>query len=825
MADSSHKMDPNPKEDILSHESHNLNPGNSEQKPDFQESIEVLKETVAVYTETQRQSVDSERQYIETFNTREFYEGLSDCSVAEESFESNFSVKNKNLEFILQRDRRPSSLTSLCDRINLLNLQDKDSFESNTDGEISEDNKYEDNEEYFPAYIINSEESSGEFLPAVSTVKFDDTSEETNSTKCEDSEQQISSKGLNINLDDSSAKLLNAELTKKIESTEDALTDQSVKAPELFKADGIKTVDSGNQISSDREFSDEIKSAVDSTENIECASEQKLDETININEIEEKLVKVQTEKNIEETSPGLSIEPDSIKINLKESEKLNFIESEKIHDLEADTTKTPESSPYKLLSISVNVSPNELEKTTSCLLEDDLSYHDSSGEPKDSDSADLSFKCSSATQISSSGVSSNGETDNLGPTFVAETDSSASFASFSDTIPIKIDDKSPNTTFNSNNKCVSITESPKAAVPECLNTEDRDKATTEVLVETNSETSTKCTKIAIFSQGTNTEDSTNSPNIITVSQSTNTDDSTNSPNIITVSQSTNTDDNINSESEDTFGPDSNSNFKMSDMVEKLNQQQAEISDLKLKLNAAQQHNASLELQIRQNEEIVIKAQAEVIKTEQTYQQEVKQLKQKINENSKIIEKDRIQELEEQLKEAKAREAKLLAELSQKTKDDVNYQKIMNQYEITLKNRIAELKKLQEEHDTTRTHFTNLELAFSDVHSKYEKTKAALLGIKANEESLLHHLEVAQSTNIQHEERYESLKAHARIQIEKSNKEIHDAKEQHEQEISKLKAFVRRLEIKVSSLEVSLKQKSAECEQLSNLCDEVTGKKV
>ncbi|XP_057652926.1 dentin sialophosphoprotein-like isoform X2 [Diorhabda carinulata] len=850
-ADSSHKMDPKPKEDILSHESHNLNPGNSEQKPDFQESIEVLEETVAVYTETQRQSVDSERQYINTYNTREFYEGLSDCSVAEESFESNFSIKNKNLEFIIQTDRRPSSLTSLCDRINLLNLQDEDSFESNTDGKISEDNKYEDNEEYFPAYIINSEESSGEFLPAVSTVKFDETSEETNSTKCEDSEQQISSKGSNINLDDSSAKdsylikdlnIKNSEtikkfeenasvadnineLTKKIESTEDALTDQSVKAPELFKADGIKTVDSGNQISSDKEFSDEIKSAVDSTGNIECASKQKLDKTININESGEKLVKVQAKKNIEETSPGLSIEPDSIKINLKESEELNFIESEKIHDIEADTTKTPEASPYKLLSISVNVSPNELEKTTSCLLEDDLSYHDSSGEPKDSDSADLSFKCSSATQISSSGVSSNGETDNLGPTFVAETDSSASFTSFSDTIPIKIDDQSPNTTFNSNNKCVSITGSPKAAVPECLNTEDRDKATSEVLVETNSEKSTKCTQIAIFSQGTNTEDSTNSPNIITVSQSTNTDDSSNSPNIITVSQSTNTDDNINSESEDTFGPDSNSNFKMSDMVEKLNQQQAEISDLKLKLNAAQQHNASLELQIRQNEEIVIKAQAEAIRTEQTYQQEVKQLKQKINENSKIIEKDRIQELEEQLKEAKAREAKLLAELSQKTKDDVNYQKIMNQYEITLKNRIAELKKLQEEHDTTRTHLTNLELAFSDVHSKYEKTKAALLGVKANEESLLHNLEVAQSTNIQHEERYESLKAHARIQIEKSNKEIHDAKEQHEQEISKLKAFVRRLEIKVSSLEVSLKQKSAECEQLSNLCDEVTGKKV
>lgn len=112
---------------------------------------------------------------------------------------------------------------------------------------------------------------------------------------------------------------------------------------------------------------------------------------------------------------------------------------------------------------------------------------------------------------------------------------------------------------------------------------------------------------------------------------------------------------------------------MTDLSETLNQQQAEISDLKLKLNASQQHNASLELQIRQNEEIVIKTQAEALRTEQNYQQEVKQLKEKLNENSKTIEKDRIRELEDQLKDCRAREAKLLAEISQRTKDDVNLQ--------------------------------------------------------------------------------------------------------------------------------------------------------
>ncbi|CAH1103429.1 unnamed protein product [Psylliodes chrysocephalus] len=274
-----------------------------------------------------------------------------------------------------------------------------------------------------------------------------------------------------------------------------------------------------------------------------------------------------------------------------------------------------------------------------------------------------------------------------------------------------------------------------------------------------------------------------------------------------------------------YTKDPNCNFKMTDLSETLNQQQAEISDLKLKLNASQQHNASLELQIRQNEEIVIKTQAEALRTEQNYQQEVKQLKEKLNENSKTIEKDRIRELEDQLKDCRAREAKLLAEISQRTKDDVNLQRIMEQYEVNLKSRIVECKKFEEENRTIKTHLTNLELAFSDVHSKYEKTKAALQGVKANEEALLSDLDVAQATNVQHEERYESLKAHARTQIEKSNKEIHSMKELHEMEMSKLKAYARRLEIKLSSLEVSLQQKTEECEQLSALCDEVTGKQV
>ncbi|CAG9828674.1 unnamed protein product [Diabrotica balteata] len=448
--------------------------------------------------------------------------------------------------------------------------------------------------------------------------------------------------------------------------------------------------------------------------------------------------------------------------------------------VEGNSLKVPEISGAKFLEISVHNSSNELDKTTSCL-EDDVCLNNSTLSPNNSsDAPEELINGIPAVPVKT-------DSDNLDGTFVADSNCSTSSEALNCTknsrqsSPVKGDTEILNKSFSVDTNSNLPNNISSDAVKDLIN------SNTEIIGSTS-----ESKENAFFTPSVDTFFSPIFVSCLSFSF------------LCFLSRYT---------------------LLMTDMVDKLNQQQAEISDLKLKLNAAQQHNASLELQIRQNEEIVIKTQAEALRTEQNYQQEVKQLKQKLNENSKIIEKDRIKELEEQLKDAKAKEAKLTVEISQKTKEDLNFQKIMDQYELTLKSRISETKRLQEESETTRTHLTNLEIAFSDVHSKYEKTKAALQRVKANEEALLADLELAQSTNIQHEERYESLKAHARTQIEKSNKEIHDVKEQHDIEINKLRAFIRRLEIKVSSLEISLQQKTEECEQLSALCDEVTGKNV
>nr|CAI5857385.1 unnamed protein product [Callosobruchus analis] len=260
---------------------------------------------------------------------------------------------------------------------------------------------------------------------------------------------------------------------------------------------------------------------------------------------------------------------------------------------------------------------------------------------------------------------------------------------------------------------------------------------------------------------------------------------------------------------------------MGDINDTLNALQQENSDLKLKLNASQQEKASLELEIRQKEEVIIKSQAEALKSEQLFKQELKQLKEQLKENSKFIENDSMKELQEQLKEARSREAELLDELAEKQ----NLEKVAEKFQSVLKTRINENIKLKEDLDSAKTHLANLELAFSDLHSKYEKAKESLEGYKKHTADLLINLDTCHQNSKQQEERYESLKTYAKNQIERANRENAAERERFASENAKLQAIIRRLEIKCGSLEVTLSQKTEECLALSALCDEVTGKKV
>ena len=104
-----------------------------------------------------------------------------------------------------------------------------------------------------------------------------------------------------------------------------------------------------------------------------------------------------------------------------------------------------------------------------------------------------------------------------------------------------------------------------------------------------------------------------------------------------------------------------SNLSTTDM----SQQEIEISELKLQLNQCQQMRASLELQLRQKEEIIIKAHSET----QQCKQENKLLREKLDATLASKDDDIVKKLNETVEKMKAKEERLLDHLNKLSTDE------------------------------------------------------------------------------------------------------------------------------------------------------------
>ncbi|KAF5300198.1 hypothetical protein FQA39_LY11232 [Lamprigera yunnana] len=264
------------------------------------------------------------------------------------------------------------------------------------------------------------------------------------------------------------------------------------------------------------------------------------------------------------------------------------------------------------------------------------------------------------------------------------------------------------------------------------------------------------------------------------------------------------------------------NKEMDEVSEQINRLEEEVADLKLQLNASQQIQATLELQLTQKEEILIKSQRESLRKDQCFKQEMKQLKDSFEEKNSDDSNAPLKELQETIKSLKLKITSLLGELAALDASEECYKKKMNEYEETLETQVSELQKLNEEQCVLKQHLATLQLALSDVFQKYERSKKIIEGYKCNEDALRQSLATSENTTVKSEQKYESLKAHAKAQLEKSNQELLLMREQYDAELHKITAKIRRLEINHSSFTESLDQKSKECAALATLWDELTG---
>jgi len=184
---------------------------------------------------------------------------------------------------------------------------------------------------------------------------------------------------------------------------------------------------------------------------------------------------------------------------------------------------------------------------------------------------------------------------------------------------------------------------------------------------------------------------------------------------------------------------------------------------------------------------------------------------------------------------KQREIDMLKhDLQQNTESNKQMMMIVEEFEKTIGQLIAEKEREQVYNEIARDRVQNernqiledlqaVERAFNDLHRKYERTKEVVAGFKTNEDLLKSTVEDLSIRYKRGEERYELLKSHAETKLNEANSRIAEIQRSKSAEIAKLTALLRKAEMRVSSLERSLEQKSRENQELTTICDELIGK--
>ncbi|XP_034951795.1 progesterone-induced-blocking factor 1 isoform X2 [Chelonus insularis] len=140
-----------------------------------------------------------------------------------------------------------------------------------------------------------------------------------------------------------------------------------------------------------------------------------------------------------------------------------------------------------------------------------------------------------------------------------------------------------------------------------------------------------------------------------------------------------------------------------------------------------------------------------------------------------------------------------------------------------KNQDAEKTALLEELQEVKNHLAASEAAFNDVHAKYERLKVVCTTSKNNEIALKESIAENVATIKALEHRYEQVKIHAAARLDKANEELNAIYKQHESEILKLRAMLRKEELKSNSLTEMIEQKVKENKELTKILDELLGR--
>ncbi|XP_052098525.1 transforming acidic coiled-coil-containing protein 2-like isoform X3 [Mytilus californianus] len=160
--------------------------------------------------------------------------------------------------------------------------------------------------------------------------------------------------------------------------------------------------------------------------------------------------------------------------------------------------------------------------------------------------------------------------------------------------------------------------------------------------------------------------------------------------------------------------------------------------------------------------------------------------------------------------------------------------IVTEFEKTISQLQAETEKTSsdsqnsmediiKERDQAIDDLQGVEMAFSDLHRRYEKTKSVVEGFKKNEEVLKKCIEDYQSKLKKSEEKLQIIKQQAEEKLDIANIEMDKLRKSTSSDMARLEAAMRKADLQVVSLHNSLEQKVKENEELTAICDELISK--
>ncbi|XP_063882247.1 titin-like isoform X6 [Scylla paramamosain] len=134
-----------------------------------------------------------------------------------------------------------------------------------------------------------------------------------------------------------------------------------------------------------------------------------------------------------------------------------------------------------------------------------------------------------------------------------------------------------------------------------------------------------------------------------------------------------------------------------------------------------------------------------------------------------------------------------------------------------------ISALEGERDQALEDLANVEVAFSDVHRKYERTKQVVDTLKRNEETLRGAVADYEAKLKKQEQKFLEFQKHAEEKIQMANEEFENMRKSNEQEMTKMAALLKKAEMKIMSLQDSFDRKTRENQELTQLCDDLINK--